>query len=106
VKNRSSFAGLIRAHGIFGDLRRFGRQFYTPAQFKRHADRSPRAAHGRLRVDFRWEVTRLDDDFGVRHSSSFEVSPLRVWRFSPPVLEAEAVVSGFENVATVGETIE
>jgi hypothetical protein len=29
------------------------------------------------------ELTRLEDGFGVRRSSSSEVSPLQVWRLSP-----------------------
>ena len=36
----------------------------------------------------------------------FRGSPLRFGGFRRAVLEAEAVVSGFEDVATVGETIE
>jgi hypothetical protein len=75
---------LIRAHDIFGDLSRFGRQFYTPAQFKRNADRSPRArptagsaCRFPLRSDLGFQLRSdpADDDFGVRRSSSFEVSP-------------------------------
>jgi hypothetical protein len=51
-------------------------------------------------------VTRLDDGFGIRRSSSFEVLLWGFGGFRRAFLEAEAVVSGFEDVASVGETIE
>jgi hypothetical protein len=47
----------------------------------------------------------LDDGFGVRRSSISKVSPLQVWRFCRAVLETEAVVSGFGNMAAAGEAI-
>src|ERR1700693_1526321 len=56
-----------------------------------------------LTWDFHRELARLDDGFGVRRSSSSEISPLRAWGFRRAVLETEAVVSGFENVAAVGD---
>jgi hypothetical protein len=39
--------------------------------------------HRELTRDFHRELSRLDDGFGVRRSSSFEISPSRVWRLSP-----------------------
>ena len=36
-----------------------------------------------LTRDFHRELTRVDDGLGVRRSSSFGFSPLRVWRPSP-----------------------
>jgi hypothetical protein len=59
-----------------------------------------------LAWDFHRELARLDDGFGLRRSSSSEISPLRAWGFRRAVLETEAVVSGFENVAAVGDMVE
>jgi hypothetical protein len=39
-----------------------------------------------LARDFHRELTRLDDGFGVRGSSSSEISPFQVWRLWIPAL--------------------
>jgi hypothetical protein len=51
-------------------------------------------------------VTRVEDRLRVRRSSSFGLLLCRFARLRRAVLEPEAVVSGFEDVAAVSEAIE
>ena len=57
-------------------------------------------------LPFRGCAAFLDDGFGVTRSSSSGFLLCRFGGFRRAVFEAEAVVSGFEDVATVGEAVE
>src|SRR5271170_8477769 len=59
-----------------------------------------------LTQDFHRELTRVNDGFRVRGSSSSGFLLVGLGGFCRAVFEAEAVVAGLEDVATMGEAVE